>query len=146
MGYSMPHSAMCCAHLLDAVADFGGISSVTVVGKHGVDDAVQCCVLGTQWGGGGISQDSTGGEMRGSGTEPGPASPALGCCGPAGLQGLPSTMGHSGVSCCPCSCWAEAGSPPATLAGCWRVLQQSVPHPICTLICLTLAWPESGTP
>lgn len=37
-----------CAHLLDSVADFGGVPGVTVVGKHGVDDAVHSRVLGTQ--------------------------------------------------------------------------------------------------
>lgn len=41
---------------------------------------------------------------------PAPASPAVGCSGPAGLQGLPSAVGHAGMSCCPCSHKAEAGS------------------------------------
>lgn len=47
-GYGIARPAVLCAHLLDAVADFGGVPGVAVVGKHGVDDAVQGLVLGTQ--------------------------------------------------------------------------------------------------
>lgn len=74
---------------------------------------------------------------------PTPASPALGCSGPAGLQGLPSAVGHAGMSSCPCSHWAEAGSPlPSSLGLPGRrgyslgLLEGSgsAPHPVCTLI------------
>lgn len=46
--YGMTYSTVLCAHLLDSVADSGGVPSVAVVGKHGVDDAVQTLILGTQ--------------------------------------------------------------------------------------------------
>lgn len=89
-----------CAHLLDSVADFGGVPGVTVVGKHGVDDAVHSRVLGTQ----GVVVTEQG-VMLGLD----PASPALAC---SGLQVLPSAVAHTGLSCCPRSGWAGAGPPP----------------------------------